>query len=165
MRTRDVDFITEEQEMRSNDRAHLVFLIWFFFACIIILRALYIQTFKHAYYVDQANKQYVSLTPVNFDRGTIFFSQYKKESVPVAQLRTTYRIAVDPTQIADAEILYTKLSQYITLDKDTFIQKATKQNDPYEEIAKDISLDTVSLFKSQKLVGVSFVKDNKRAYP
>ncbi len=159
------DFTTEEQQMRSNDRAHLVFFIWFFIVVIIVLRALYIQTIKHQYYINEANKQYVSLTPINFDRGTIFFSEFKKNPVPVAQLRTTYRIAIDPTQISDPESLYTKLSSVIQLDKTIFLEKATKKNDPYEEIAKDVDVDNVNLLKSKKLIGVSFVKDNKRTYP
>lgn len=159
------DFTTEEQQMRSDDRAHLVFFIWFFIAVVIVSRALYIQTVKHQYYINEANKQYVSLTPINFDRGTIFFSSYQKSPVPVAQLRTTYRIAIDPTQISDAESLYTKLAVSVPLDKTVFLEKATKKNDPYEEIAKDIDVDTVNLLKSKKLTGVSFVKDNKRAYP
>ncbi len=165
MHTRDSGFTTEDQEMRSKNRAHLVFFVWSIFVGIILVRALYIQGFKHSYYIDLANKQYISLTPISFDRGTVFFSEFKKDPVPVAQLRTTYRIAIDPTQLTNPDMVYTKISQYISLDKTIFLEKASKKNDPYEEIAKDISSETVAIIKAQKIVGVSFVKDNKRAYP
>ncbi len=159
------DTTNEDQRLRSEYRAYLVIFIWFILAFVIVGRAFFIQVIKHTYYIGQADKQYVSSTPINFDRGSILFSHYNGEVVPAAQLNTMYRIAIDPTQIKDVEDLYAKLSAVIPLDKTTFIEKATKKNDPYEEIAKDITSDTVSILKTKNLIGVSFVKDNKRAYP
>ncbi|MFA6608791.1 MAG: penicillin-binding protein 2 [Candidatus Paceibacterota bacterium] len=168
MRAKLEDKITANQRQRSLYRAHLVVFLWFLFACIVVFRAFYVQVVKHNYYTSLADKQYVSTTPINFDRGTIFFSHYNKEVVPVAQLRTTYRITIDPTQIKDPESLYEKLSKALpankSIDKTTFLDKASKKNDPYEEIVKDIPSDIVTLLKSQKLQGVNFVKDNKRSY-
>ena len=157
--------ITEDQKLRSNYRAHLIIFIWFLLVGIIVVRAFYVQVVKHNAYTELADKQYISTTPINFDRGTIFFSHYRGEPVLAAELKTTYRIAVDPAAIIDPEATYTKLRTQVPLDKDVFMAKATKKNDPYEEIAKDISADTVALLKSMKLVGVTFVKDNKRSYP
>lgn len=157
--------ITEEQKLRSMDRAHLVILVWFLVALVVVGRAAYIQTVKHSYYQDLAMRQYVSSAPLNFDRGTIFFSDLGKEPVPAAQLKTTYRIAIDPSVIDNPEEMYSKLSAYITLDREDFIARASKKNDPYEEVAKDISADVIGQIRLEKLAGVSFVKDNKRAYP
>lgn len=157
--------ITEDQRLRSIHRAYVVVLVWFFVVLIILGRAFYIQVIKHDYYTKQADNQYISTTHVNFDRGSILFSNHQGEPVPAAQLRTLYRVVVDPTQVKDAEDLYKKISNIIPLDKDSFIEKATKKNDPYEEIAKDVPSDVTTLLKKQKLTGVSFVKDNKRSYP
>ncbi len=157
--------LSHDQETRSKDRIDIVMLAWLVLALFVIGRAFYIQVVKHDYYTDLADKQYVSKVPINFDRGNIYFSRYKGTVVPVAQLRTTYRIAVDPTQITNAESLYTKLSEVIALDKGVFIAKATKVNDPYEEVARDVSEDDVAKLKLKKLPGVSYLKDNKRSYP
>ncbi len=157
--------LSHDQETRSKDRIDFVMLIWLVLTLIIIGKAFYIQVVKHRHYTEVADKQYVSKVPVNFDRGNIYFSRYKGTVVPAAQLRTTYRVAIDPTQIINAETLYTRLVDVIPLVKESFMQKATKVNDPYEEIAKDISEEDVALLKSKKLKGVSYVKDNKRAYP
>lgn len=165
MHAKSVVEITEDQRLRSEDRAHLVILIWFLVALFILGRAFYIQVVKHSYYVDMADRQYVSSTPINFDRGTIFFSHYKDELVPAAQLKTTYRIAIDPSVIDDATTTYSRLIKYVPLEKEDFIARATKKNDPYEEVAKDITSEVVAQIKLEKLSGVSFVKDNKRAYP
>ena len=157
--------ITEQQVVRSQDRAHLVILIWFFVALVIVGRAFYVQVVKHSYFADLADRQYVSSGANTFDRGTIFFSHYRQEPVPAAQLATKYRIAIDPTAISDATSTYETLRKFIPLERDDFMSRATKKNDPYEEIAKDISSDTVTLLRGEGLSGVTFVKDNKRAYP
>ncbi|MBP6949218.1 MAG: penicillin-binding protein 2 [Candidatus Pacebacteria bacterium] len=157
--------LTNDQVLRSNDRAYIILFVWMIVALFIIGRAFYVQVIKHTYYVSLGSKQYVSSVPINFDRGTIFFSNYKKTPVPVAQLRTTYRIAIDPTQIENPLTTYTTLSKYISLDKDTFIERASKKNDPYEEIAKGVDTDVVTLLKSKKIKGVSFYRDNERSYP
>lgn len=159
-----VETVTEDQRLRSEYRAHLILFLWFIFACIVLARAFYVQVIKHEYYTSLADRQYISTIPINFDRGSIFFSHYKGEVVPAAQLKTTYRIAIDPTQIKDVNVLYERLSKVIPIDKTSFFEKANKKNDPYEEIAKDVSINIVNLLKPQKLVGVTFIKDNKRSY-
>ncbi len=157
--------LSNDQEMRSKDRIDVVIFIWLFVAHVIIGRAFYVQVIKHNYYVAIADKQYVSKIPVNFDRGNIYFSRYKGTPVPAAQLRTTYRIAVDPTQVTNAKKILTQLQEVITIDEQDFLAKATKANDPYEEIAKDISQEDIILLRKYNMKGVTFVKDNKRSYP
>lgn len=159
------DVLTEDQKLRSEYRSYLVVIIWFLVSIVILGRTFYIQFFRHDFYINMADRQYVSSAPTNFERGSIFFSQYRKDPVPAAQLRTTYLVAIDPTQIVDPENSYEKLIKYIPLDKDSFISKAKKANDPYEEIAKNISSEVVTEIKKEKIKGVSFVKENKRAYP
>ena len=163
--SRTSSVVSHDQEMRSKDRIDFVLLGWLLILLVIIGKAFYIQVLKHTYYTSLADRQYISQIPVNFDRGTIYFSRYKGSLVPAAQLRTTYRIAIDPTQITNARGLYKQLSLVIPLDRDEFITKAAKINDPYEEVAKDISQDDIILLKSKNLKGVSYPKDNKRSYP
>jgi cell division protein FtsI/penicillin-binding protein 2 len=157
--------LSHDQEVRSKDRIDFVLLTWLVIFFIIVGRAFYVQVIKHSYYVALADKQYISETPINFDRGTIYFSTYKGAPVPAAQLRTSYRIAIDPSQVGNAEVLYNQLSKVISLDKQAFMVKATKVNDPYEEIVKDVSQDDAALLKAKKLKGVTYPKDNKRSYP
>jgi cell division protein FtsI/penicillin-binding protein 2 len=165
MRTNLFPDTPEDHRLRSEDRAHLVILMWFLVALFIVGRAFYVQVVKHSYYITEADKQYVSSSPVNFDRGTIFFSHHGGELVPAAQLKTTYRIALDPTAITDATTTYEKLAKYVTLNRDDFLTRAGKKEDPYEEVAKGVSTDVIGQLRLLALPGVSFVKDNTRAYP
>lgn len=165
MHVKPLPELTEDQTSRSIDRAHLIILLWGVLAMIIVGRALYVQVVKHSYYVDMADKQYISTSPAGFDRGTIYFSHYQSELVPAAQLKAVYRIAIDPAVIEDATTTYEVLSKYLPLEKEDFLARASKKDDPYEEIAKDVSEEIVASLRKEKLSGISFVKENKRAYP
>ncbi len=159
------DEVTEDQIERSVGRASVVVVIFILFATIILARSFYIQIIKGSYYKNEGNSQYTTKTPINFDRGNIYFSNYKKEPSPSAEINSTYKIAIDPTQISKKEESYIQLSDFLTIDKDFFMEKVNKENDPYEEIAKDISKETVDKIKGLNVKGVSFVRDNKRSYP
>jgi cell division protein FtsI/penicillin-binding protein 2 len=121
--------ITVDQVIRSQERIKFVFFIWGILGCVILARTFFIQGPKHTYFTELGSKQYISSTPINFDRGTIFFSHFEKEPVPVAELKTTYTIAIDPTQITKPEDSYTRIHKYIELNKEEFINKTAKQKD------------------------------------
>lgn len=157
--------IPEDQKLRSEDRAHLIILIWFLAAVFIVGRAFYVQVIKHGYYADLGNRQYISSSAVNFDRGTVYFSHHNGELVPAAQLETSYRVAIDPSALTDASSAYEKLSKYIPLDKEDFLARAAKKDDPYEEVAKNVPSSLIGELRLLKLSGVSFIKDNIRSYP
>lgn len=157
--------ISEDQIKRSQHRIRIILFVVGCTAFILLLRAAYIQLVKHTYYTSLANKQYVATTPATFDRGTIFFSHHTGDPVPAAQLATTYRIAIDPTVLTNKEAVYEMLAMYIPIDKQLFLEKAGKTDDPYEEIAKDIKEDVVRVLRGKNIKGLSFVKDSKRSYP
>ncbi len=157
--------LSQDQEVRSKDRIDFILLMWLVVVLVIIGRAFYVQVVKHSYYTALADKQYIAETPLNFSRGNIYYSSYKGAIVPAAQLRTTYRIAIDPTQITNKEELYKKITQVLPLSEEDFMAKAGKENDPYEEIAKDISQEKITELKLKKIKGLTYVKDNKRSYP
>ncbi len=158
--------IAELQENRSKERIDFLLLFWLVVVLVILSRALYVQVLRHEHYTALADKQYISQTPSNFDRGTIYFSKYKGQLVPAAQLRTTYRIAISPNAITDKQKVFSSLREVIpTLDEEMFFAKASKENDPYEEVAKDISQEQVDKLKAKKIKSLTFVKDNKRSYP
>lgn len=150
---------------RSVTRIRVLMYVALLVAVVVLIRAFYVQIVRHNYYISLADKQYVGTVPVSFDRGTIFFSNRRGDPVPAAQLITQYRIAIDPTVLIDKEKTYEILSAYVPIDKKEFIDKASKINDPYEEVAKNVNEETVVILRTKKLKGVSFVKDSKRAYP
>ena len=67
MHTKPFTPLTEEQKMRSHDRAHVILFIWLLLAFVIVLRAFYIQVVQHEKYTDLGTRQYVSSVPINFN--------------------------------------------------------------------------------------------------
>ncbi|MEN9551701.1 MAG: hypothetical protein RI935_78 [Candidatus Parcubacteria bacterium] len=167
MRDKEIP-LTDNQEARSLFRLDVVIFVWSLIVFVLLLRVAYISIVKHSHYRSLGDKQYVSHTSSYFDRGSIFFSDYKNTSVPVAKLYTRYRVAINPNQLhenVDKEKLYNDIASIITLDKESFLEKVSKENDPYEEIARDVTEEQMLALKKLSIKGLSFSKDNKRAYP
>jgi cell division protein FtsI (penicillin-binding protein 3)/stage V sporulation protein D (sporulation-specific penicillin-binding protein) len=157
--------INHSHEKRSINRtsffSFLLVLITFVFIC----RLAYLQIFRNSFYLNEAQKQYVVKGHTAFDRGSIFFSHYKSDLVPVAQLITVYTIAIDTSQITDKEAVYKAINDTTTIDRTLFDNKVSKINDPYEEIAKGVSESDATRIRDKNVKGINFVKESERAYP
>ncbi len=119
-------------------------------------------------FIERADRQYQR--PSNaFDRGTIFFSDKDGNLVSGATLKTGFIISINPKILQQSDIVddtYVKLSALLPdLDMDDFYFRATKPNDPYEEIRKHVDEETGKKIAELKLKGVSLFKDKWRYYP
>ncbi|MDQ5962455.1 MAG: hypothetical protein QG653_262 [Patescibacteria group bacterium] len=165
MSDREAPVLTEKQELRSIFRAQLLSLLWLVILFIAVSRVVQVQIFKHEYYTDLADRQYIAKVPSSFDRGSIFFTTPSKETISAAKLSSVYRVAIDPTRLEDKEGVFEALSEKIALSRETFFLKANKEKDPYEEIAVGVPEAVATDLQKKKFKGVMFVKDNKRSYP
>lgn len=133
---------------------------------IIISRLYYLQVLNGEEYLERANGQYISLTDNIFDRGTIFFKTKDEKLVAGATIKTGYFLFINPKLTEDPEALYKLLLEVIPdLNKDTFISKATKKNDSYEEIVHRLDEDKLKAIQDLSLKGVGLHKENWRYYP
>lgn len=147
----------------GRTRTILVFII--LFALILMGKLFLIQVIHRATYGEIADHQYATPSKNIFERGTIYFSS--KDGVPVSAATQTsgFKLAIDPTKITDTESAYEKLSKIITLDHDDFITKATKKNDPYEEVANHLNKEQANKVSALKIPGLSVFKEKWRFYP
>ncbi len=116
-------------------------------------------------YSNQADRQYITPENKQFDRGSIFFKKKNGELVSAASLFRGFTVAINPGLISDPEKVFQQLSQIIELDYDKFIAQAIKENDPYEEIATQISEEKASQIRELKISGVSLYRMNSRFSP
>ncbi len=137
----------------------------FVVASIIVFRLFYLQVINNNLYMNRADKQYA--TPVGdiFGRGSIFFSKKDNTLVTAGTITSGFKVAITPKNIIDADDVYTKLDPYIEMDKETFLSKVEKKNDPYEEIVKGLKKEQADEIDNLKIKGVSIFKDNWRSYP
>lgn len=116
-------------------------------------------------YSDLADRQYATPSSDIFERGSIFFTRKDGVLVSGASQASGFKLAVDPNKITDTAGSYEKLKNIITLNQDDFILKASKKNDPYEEITDRISKDNADAVSLLKIPGVSIFKEKWRFYP
>ena len=149
----------------SISRIRIVLILICAFALIIISKLYWVQIIKGDEYVRQGDAQYSKPSSKVFNRGSIFFETKSKTRVGVATIKDGYTLAINPKNIKDPENTYKIISQYLDIDHDTFIKKANKIDDQYEEIMKKVDTDKGISIIELKLPGVEVIDDNWRIYP
>ena len=148
-----------------QSRIRLISFGIFIFALVIIVRLYFLQIVDNDFYISKADKQYTSTAQKIFSRGSIFFQNKDGSLVSAATLKSGYIVAVNPEILKDPEFAYQKLNEIIPIDRDLFITKATKLNDPYEEIAIRADEETGQKISNLKIAGLQVFGDRWRFYP
>lgn len=130
----------------------------------IIIRLFSVQVVKQEAYADKADRSYVS-SAHTVDRGIIYFSKKDGGHISAATMTSGFKLAINPSQVIDAAGAFDKLSTIIDIDRDTFLDKAKRKNDPYEEIAQKISRSDADAITALAIPGVTLYKDKWRFYP
>ncbi|PIQ91760.1 MAG: hypothetical protein COV70_02010 [Parcubacteria group bacterium CG11_big_fil_rev_8_21_14_0_20_39_22] len=135
---------------------------------LILIIKLYVVQIIHAdEYSLKANRQYVSAGNNIFNRGSIFFTDKDGGLVSGATMKLGFTLAINPTEIENPKLVYEKLSQVIELDVDreTFIARASKVGDPYEEVAVLVEKEDAKRIEDLKIKGVNLYASKWRYYP
>lgn len=145
--------------------------IWFVSGAIILLgvivvaKLFFLQVLQKNKYQDKADGQYVSQPGSLFSRASIFFSKNDGARISAATMASGYKLALNTNYITNKETLYTSLSPYLSIDEKTFIDRASRKNDVYQEVATHLSSEQASVIKKLNLPGVFLYKENWRFYP
>lgn len=135
------------------------------FAGLLTLRLYLVQIVHGNEYASQADRQYVRPNYNLYDRGTIFFTDKDGMLVAGARLKSGFTVAINPQELGSADVAYAKLANVMELPQERFAQQASKKDDPYEEIAKQVSTTTGSAIESLGLSGVQLYREQWRYYP
>ena len=146
-------------------RVRFIFVGILLFAALLIVKLYFLQIVKGSDFSEKADRQYVNVSRSLFDRGNIFFTTKNGDLVSAATLKTTYILSINPKLIINPEDVYKKLSEFLSIDAATFYSKATKKDDPYEEIQKRVSEDIIKKIEPLKIPGVIIEKERWRYYP
>ncbi len=148
-----------------QSRIRIVSVLIFAFALILITKLFYLQIIHKNQYAEKADRQYATPSSNIFERGSIFFSQKNSGLVAAAAVSSGFKVAIKAKDIVDPEKVYEALDPYMEMDHDTFIAKANKKTDPYEEVAFHLTKEQADEVDGLKIPGVSIYKDNWRFYP
>ena len=146
-------------------RMRVIFLGILFFGVILITRLFFIQVVKSDFYENQASRQYFAPAADNFDRGSIYFSEKNGNLISAAVVRKGFLLAVNTKLLKDPEAVYQKISSIIQVDKDYFMSRALKEDDPYEVVARRLEPDSAQKIKDLRIPGLILEQELWRYYP
>lgn len=133
---------------------------------LIIFSKLYMVQIVHGEsYSEQADRQYSRPSSQAFNRGSISFTTKDGERIDAATLKTGYTVTLNPSQLLYPEDAYNGLSFLLDLEEESFMAKANKSDDPYEEIAKQVPPNIARDIEALDLKGVILYKNKWRYYP
>lgn len=136
-----------------------------FFAIILVAKLYMVQIVSGESFTERADRQYIRPVGGVFNRGTIFFQAKDGTLMSAASLKTGYTVAINPKILRNHEQVYEQLSSIISIDRASFLEKASQVNDPYEEIARRIEPEKANKITELDIKGVNIYKEKWRYYP
>lgn len=149
----------------QSGRIRVITSFIFILGFLLIVRLYYVQIVQGTYYEERAERQYVHTTQDIFNRGTIYYTTKDGEKVGAASMKSGFVLAVNPEQIINAEDAFRGVSQFLAVDKDEFIRKATLPNRTYVEIDTRVSEEVAGQIETLELSGVQLYRTQWRYYP
>ncbi|RJQ30600.1 penicillin-binding protein 2 [Candidatus Parcubacteria bacterium] len=146
-------------------RIRTVYFLILMIAGLITARLFFVQVVKGEYYEGLAAKQYFSSNLEDFNRGDIFFTEKSGNHISAAVVKKGYQVAINPKVLKDHQNIYEKISRIIKIDKDSFFEKASRSDDPYEVVARQVGEDAALKIKDLKIAGVNAFPESWRYYP
>ena len=146
-------------------KARIVYFLISFFAVIIVARLFFIQIVKGDDYKKEAEKQYNASSLEDFDRGSIYFTEKLGNRISAAIVKNGYQVAINPKFLTNHEEVYKKITEVILVDKESFMSKAMKKDDPYEVLVRRIDEETANKIKNMKIAGLNVYPESWRYYP
>lgn len=138
----------------------------FFLALLLILRLYFVQVVDGKDYALAAEHQYVSSSESLFSRGSIYFTRKDGTLISAATLSTGFTIAINPSLLSKTEEAFTLISSQVpTIDRDAFFAAASKEKDPYEIIAKEVSDEAGRAIDAGDIPGIIVERQRWRSYP
>ncbi len=116
-------------------------------------------------YGNEAIRQYATPSSDIYERGTIYFTRKDGELVSAATQTLGFKLAIHPIKVVDAEVAYQKINAIKAINHDEFITKASKDNDPYEDVIGRLTKEEADAITALKLPGVNIFKEKWRFYP
>jgi len=153
--------------MNYKQRLRLRIVLWaIILAAVVLTAALYrIQIVKGDSYIVQADKQYAKPATGLFDRGTIYFVSKGGTLSSAASIAHGHTIYINPKQLTNQDQAYQALSTYIAIDKDEFVRKAARFDDPYEELVRKVPQEIGEAIEALSITGVGVLPEAWRVYP
>jgi len=132
---------------------------------VLIGRLYFVQIINGSDFLQKADRQYAPQSGTLWNRGSISFTTRDGIAVSAATLQNGFRVGILPKNIKAPETLADTLALYLPIEPAEFLRKATKKDDPYEEIATQVGEEIGAKIAAEKLSGVALLRERWRVYP
>ncbi|HRH25151.1 MAG TPA: penicillin-binding protein 2 [Candidatus Paceibacterota bacterium] len=136
-----------------------------FLGLFVVGRLFLLQIVNQKSFKERAERQYLTPASESFDRGTIYFSKKDGTTMAAATVSSGFKVAIEPAKLKDLEKTYEVLNAVVPIEKESFISKANKKADPYEEVALKLNQEQADQILKEKLPGASLYRQKWRFYP
>ncbi|MBP6860528.1 MAG: penicillin-binding protein 2 [Candidatus Pacebacteria bacterium] len=148
-----------------RSRLRLVFFILAAFALLLIVRLYFVQILKGEEYALRAERQFANANSQLYDRGTIYFTRKDGTLISAATLTTGFIVALNPKVLEDPEAAYALVAGHVEVDREDFMRKAAKLDDPYEVIVEEVPEEAGAAIAEAEMDGVLVIRSRWRTYP
>jgi stage V sporulation protein D (sporulation-specific penicillin-binding protein) len=149
----------------KKNRTTIIIFVASLIVLLFVIKLYQIQIIQGQDYRNKADKQYTGNQSDIFERGSIYFTDKNGHKISAATVKTGYKVTINPSAIENPEDIFNSLFGRIELNEEDFIKKASKKDDPYEEIARRVDPNLVEEIIEKKIEGISFYKEKWRFYP
>jgi cell division protein FtsI/penicillin-binding protein 2 len=154
------------QSQVMNGRVRFIFILILLFALGLVYRLYFLQIIQGEAYSEKADRQYLSPNTALLDRGTIYFTSKDGDEVTAAYQKVGNIVVINPRLIENTDAVYERINSVVPIEKDDFLWRASKKDDPYEEILKRVELaDGEKIAESPMPAGLQVNKQKWRSYP
>ncbi|MEK7646931.1 MAG: penicillin-binding protein 2 [Patescibacteria group bacterium] len=140
-----------------------------FAAGLVVARLFFLQIVSGDYYQVLAARQHNYSTELAPRRGSIYIQNKEGERMAVAGIKEGYDIFVNPKMLndkkTDPDVLYGRIAEIVEVDRDYFMGRLVKKNDPYEIIVSHVDRESAERIKNLNIEGVGIVPAEWRYYP
>ncbi len=134
--------------------------------CLALLTKLYIVQIAHGdAFIEKADRQYSQPQGGLFERGTIYFKDKNEERIAAATIASGFLLALNPSVLDNGAGVYTALNAIVPIDREEFMERADRTDDPYEEVAHHLTEEQAAAIEALELPGVRVYKERWRLYP
>lgn len=156
-----------DHRLDTTVRRRIDWVIFFFSAvgAVLIARLFMLQIVQHQLYASLASRQQRAVAEVAGERGRIFAKDKEGRLIPLALNKVQKNLIASPKDIKNPDEVALVLAKELRLDQAEVAKKLSRQEDPYEVIAKRVEETTVKKLEELKFPGLFFEEEKRRVYP
>jgi len=130
-------------------------------------RLFYVQIVQGSYWSTLADSQYEAGGEYGvYERGSVFFQDRQGGKLTAAGLDSGFILSVNPDLVEDPNAYFEKLKTVLPdISEIEFKERASKVDDPYEEITGRLPQSVGERINELELPGVALVREQWRTYP